>query len=127
MARPSKLTPERRKAIIDMIGYGVFAETAARAAGISPSTYYLWLQRGNAGEAPFSEFSDAVRAREAAVEVEAVSVLKAAAEDGDWRAAMRFLERRFPSRWGRGRRREYVVEATLESLIPASWSTFSSR
>jgi hypothetical protein len=51
MGRPTKLTPERHRRIVEAIRAGCYAEVAARAAGIVPSTYYDWLQRGQNGEA----------------------------------------------------------------------------
>jgi hypothetical protein len=101
VARPTKLTPEVRERVADAIGLGAYAEQAARAAGISPSTYYDWLRRGEAGEEPFSEFSETIRVREAQAEVDAIRVIRQAADGGDWRAAGHYLERRHPERWGR--------------------------
>jgi transposase-like protein len=101
VARPTKLTPEVREQIAESIRAGAYAEQAARAAGISPSTFYDWLRRGEAGEAPFSEFSETVRAREAEAEVAAVTMIRQAAEAGDWRAAAHYLDRKHPERWGR--------------------------
>src|SRR5665809_23115 len=45
MARPCKLTPERQERIVAGLRGGAFAEVAARAAGVSPSTFYVWLER----------------------------------------------------------------------------------
>jgi len=100
VARPTKLTTQVRERIAESIQAGAYAEQAARAAGIAPSTYYEWIKRGESGEQPFSEFSEAVRAREAEAEVAAVTVLRDAAQAGDWRAAAHYLERRHPERWG---------------------------
>ncbi len=104
MARPTKLTPEVRERIVGSIRAGAYAEQAARAAGIAPSTYYDWLRRGEAGEPTFSEFSEALRAGEAEAEIAAVATIREAAQAGDWRAAAHYLERRHPERWGRGTR-----------------------
>jgi transposase len=101
IGRPTKLTPTVQAAIAESIAAGAYPEQAARAAGIGRSTYYEWLQRGQAGEQPFSDFLDTLRAREAHAEVVAVTVLRDAAAAGDWRAAAHLLERRFPERWGR--------------------------
>ena len=112
MARPTKLTPQVRERIAESIRAGAYAEQAARAAGITPSTYYDWIKRGEAGERPFSEFSDAVRACEAEAEVAAITVLRDAAQTGEWRAAAHYLERRHPERWGR--RERHHVESRVE-------------
>lgn len=48
MARPTKLTYEIVNIITTLIEGGVPREHAARAAGIHPSTLYVWLARGDA-------------------------------------------------------------------------------
>ncbi len=102
--RPTKLTPKVHECVVASIRAGAYAEQAAKAAGIVPSTYYDWIRRGEAGEWPFSEFSEAIRAGEAEAEVAAVTILREAAQAGDWRAAAHYLERRHPERWGRHER-----------------------
>jgi len=112
VARPTKLTPKVRERIVESIRAGAYAEQAARAAGIAPSTYYGWLRRGEAGEPTFSEFSEALRAGEAEAEIAAVATIREAAQAGDWRAAAHYLERRHPERWGR--RERHHVESRVE-------------
>jgi hypothetical protein len=108
MARPTKLTPERIEGITAAVRGGAYAEVAARANGISPSTYYQWMARGERGEPEFQEFSEAVREAEAVAEVNACACLEAAWSNGDWRAAIKYLERRYPKRWAeRSRIREW--------------------
>lgn len=116
VARPTKLTPAVRDAILASIEAGAYAEQAATAAGIAASTYYSWVARGEEGESPFSEFVDALHAREAIAEVAAITVLQEAAAGGDWRAAAHFLERRFPKRW---RRHDSTEVTTVEPITRA--------
>ena len=78
---------------------GAFAEVAARAAGVSPSTFYVWLERGRRGEQPFLEFLEAVELADAEIEVEVSTALADAARNGNWRAAEVFLKLRFGARW----------------------------
>jgi len=120
VARPTKLTPKVRERIVESIRAGAYAEQAARAAGIAPSTYYDWLRRGEAGEQPFSEFSEALRAGEAEAEVAAVANIREAANAGDWRAAAHYLERRHPERWGR-RARPGLEHAEVRGDAPADF------
>ena len=47
VARPTKLTPAVAERILSAIRAGNFMEVAARYAGISPSTLYRWLERGD--------------------------------------------------------------------------------
>jgi len=109
MARPSKLNDELQARIVKTLSDGNYADTAARANGISPSTYYRWLQLGESDTASVhGAFLEAVRTAEAAAEVAAVTAVRSAMPE-DWRAAVAFLERRHPARWARreaGRRDE---------------------
>lgn len=99
MGRPSKLNDDRRDRIIRAVRAGNYREAAARAAGIAPSTLYAWLERGAAEETgPYYEFSEALQRAEAEAEVFAVATIRKAMPD-DWRAAVTYLERRYPSRW----------------------------
>jgi hypothetical protein len=101
VARPTKLDPERQERILDAIRAGSYAEPACRAAGIAESTYYRWLQRGEAEDRGiYADFVQAVRCAEAEAEVKAVEVVQLKMLE-DWRAAIAFLERRHPSRWRR--------------------------
>ena len=100
MARPTKLTVETQERIIEAIKLGNYAETAACYAGIHKATYYRWMERGECEEdGCYREFRDAVAQASAEAEVRAVKVIQDAMPT-DHRAAMRYLERRFPSRWG---------------------------
>lgn len=126
MARPTKLTPDVRDRVATMIRSGAYAEQAARAAGIAPSTYYSWLERGEGGERPFSEFSEAVKTAEAQAEQQRVEHIQDAADAGTWQAAAWWLERRFPGRWGRRSAEpparspavsEYDLDAEVDRLL----------
>lgn len=105
MGRPTKLTPEVHKRIVDMVRAGNYPEIAAQAAGINSATYYRWMQKGEDGTAPYGEFREAVKEAQAAAESHAVTTIRKAAMDGTWQAAAWYLERSKPERW---RRRENV-------------------
>jgi transposase len=108
MARPTKLTPEVMERVVRAVRAGNYPEAAARAAGISPATYYRWMKEGEkASRGIKREFHDAIRQAEAEVEVEIVArILKAVPED--WRAGITFLERRHSGRWGRRQAHEHT-------------------
>jgi hypothetical protein len=111
MARPTKLTAKVQRQIVESIRSGSYAETAARSAGVSRRTYQRWLERGEsdaAADRPFRAFRAQVRKAEADAELRAVNVIRDAMPN-DWRAAMTYLERRYPERW---RRREHVDVAS---------------
>jgi hypothetical protein len=102
MGRPTKLTPELQKKIVKLVRDGNYFETAAQAAGIAKSTLYDWLKRGEAGEEPFAEFSNALKKAEAEAEVDVVATIRAGLRDApQWQSAMTFAERRWASRYAR--------------------------
>ncbi len=105
MARATKLTPERGERIEKAVRAGNYLDSAARSAGVHPSTLYRWLQRGDEEtEGIYYDFAQEVRRAEAEAEVHAVAVLRKAMAD-DWRASLAYLERRHPG-WRRGETRE---------------------
>ena len=109
MGRRTKLTPEVQKRICDAVRGGNFFEVACEWAGVSASTGYDWIQRGE-GTHPlrrktkqYVEFVDAVRAAEREAEVSLVVKWR---QVDDWRAIAEFLSRRFPERWTPRQRQE---------------------
>jgi transposase len=106
VGRPTKLTPRVQERIVRLIEAGSYAEPAARAAGISASTFYSWMERGELeDDGIFREFREAIKRAEAEAEVRAVNVVTGAMPRS-WQAAMTFLERKHPDRWGRRSRAE---------------------
>ncbi len=123
MGRPTKLTPAVSAAICESVKGGVYIETACQANNISTSTYYRWLDKAddpNAGD-EFREFRDASARARAEVEARHVSLIDQAARGpvlGDWRAAAWYLERSFPTRYGRQERIEHTsVEGGAITLV----------
>lgn len=108
--RPSKLTVAVQARIVEALEAGQFLATAARAAGVHPSTVRRWVERGEAEEQrrtdggaarvteqPFHAFAAAVEQADATAEGRAVATITASP---DWRAAAWYLERRHPTTWG---------------------------
>lgn len=115
MARPTKLTKKLQDKICNAIRAGNYIETASAYAGISKSTLYDWLKRGEREKVRVSknsrarirkkeriyvEFSDAVEKALADSEVRDVAIIANAAKE-NWQAAAWRLERKFPNKWGR--------------------------
>ena len=130
--RPTKLTPEVRDRIIEALRAGNYQDAAAAYAGIGPATFYRWMERGRAADAEpdYREFREAVERARAEAEVRNVALVQRSAADGTWQAAAWFLERSYPSRWGRRERHEVtgadggpvaltVDPETLESKVAA--------
>ena len=99
--RPTKLTPEVRDLIVDGINAGLtFGLTCARA-GVSPATFYRWLEKGETAKSGvFREFCDTVSRAKADSAMRLVSQITLQAPT-DWRAAAFLLERRFPDDYGK--------------------------
>ena len=100
MSRPTKLTPDVQQTLVFALSEGATIEHACDYAGINPDTFYAWMQRGAAGEAEFSEFSESVtRARGRGV-VTDLSTISKAGLAGDWKAAAWRLQHRYPAEYG---------------------------
>ncbi len=101
MARPSKLTPEVQKRLVEAIKAGNYYEAACGFAGIGYSTFRRWMIRGEkAKSGKYRQFWEAVTRAELEAEVRMVAQWQKHMPE-DYRAIRDFLERRFPDRWGR--------------------------
>ena len=122
--RPSKLTKTVAAKIVEYLEVGNYQETAARAAGISRSTFHRWMKRGadaksRGKDSRYRDFRDNVKKAEAVAEVAAVKCVIDASET-KWQAAMTFLERKFPERWSRGERVEHsgtIEQPTIDLSV----------
>jgi len=109
IGQPSKLTPEVQAKVIEALAAGNYAQVAADYAGIANRTYYSWIERGHAAEKldpvpaleqPYLQFMQAVKEAETKSHMRAVALVQMAM-GSDWKAAMTYLERKFPAMWGR--------------------------
>jgi hypothetical protein len=99
VGRPTSLTPEVAKIIVDAMHAGNYLETAAALAGISVATLRNWLRVGRRGESPeLADFAQAVTQARAIAEVRDLDRI---GRDPSWQSAAWRLERRHPKRWGR--------------------------
>lgn len=128
MGRPDRLTKERHERIVQLIRNGVYIQTACEANGIGTSTYYRWLENADNPDADpkYREFREAITRARAEAEARHVLHVEQAART-DWKAAAWFLERSFPTRYGRQQRIEHtgadggaITLAGLESLMGVS-------
>lgn len=109
--RRLSLDSKIREGIVLAISGGAYNAVAARAVGISETTFYRWMEQGELDaeleeETEFRELWEQVKKAEAEAEVYAVAKVIEAAQGGDWRAAMTYLERKYPKRWARREVRE---------------------
>ena len=100
VGRRCKLTPDVTAQIVEAIEAGNRQETAARLAGIAETTLYDWMRRGEKGEVPFSQFSQAIKKARAVSETEDIKTIRQAAKRGHWQASAWRLERSLPDAWG---------------------------
>jgi transposase len=103
VGRPSDIgDAEVLKQLLEAIADGNYMETACHLVGLSKVTVHNWTKRGEAGEAPFDRFVNAVKAAEARAEAKMVANVRRASELPQfWAAAATHLERRHPDRWGK--------------------------
>jgi transposase len=115
MGRPSKLTEERQEKVLEALRAGNYLETAAAYAAISYQTLNEWRKR-------FPEFSEAVEKARADAEARMVAVIMKAAPVS-WQAAAWWLERSFPSRYGRRTR----INVTAKPVVDVSKLTIDEQ
>lgn len=110
--RPTKLTPQVSKSVCDFIRLGSCLEVAAQAAGVTRTTLYDWIGKGNQaleaieqnwnpqeGTEPYIKFVQDVRVAAAEAELLDIERIDKAAENGVWQAAAWKLERRHQDRY----------------------------
>ena len=103
MARTTKLTSELTQKIVTAIRAGNYAKVAAALVGISEATYYSWLEQAKKPDASpeLLEFLESIERAEALAEIDSVTRIRQAADNGTWQAASWLLERKHGERWGR--------------------------
>lgn len=115
--RPTKLTPDVHKRIVDAVATGNYYEAACGYAGVSYQTLRNWIQRGEAAKSGrYFEFLEALTRAEAQCEVRMVAQWQAAMPE-DWRAIRDFLERRHNGRWGRKDTRELTGDVSAPLIF----------
>lgn len=101
IGRKSKLTPEIQEKIVSAVRAGNYSFVAAEFAGIGERTFYKWMEKGEARPgSTYGQFRQAVKSAEREAEVRAVAIIQNLMTS-NWQAAMTFLERKYPDRWGR--------------------------
>ncbi len=99
--RPTKLTPFVKKRLLEAALEGASYRDAAEYAGISEDTLRVWRQENEAFAAEF-------RQAEGTAAISRCRTLKKSSDEGDWRAALSWLERRRAADWSP----KQIIEAT---------------
>lgn len=100
--RPTKLTPAVTDKIVSILRSGSSRADAAVFAGVCRRTVEDWMTQGAGGSAKpaLKEFSRRVLEAEISAKIEMVAVITKAAREGDWKAALAFLQCRYGAEWG---------------------------
>lgn len=116
--RKLKLSPFLIKQAEEVLQKGVPQEAAAEILGIGKTTWFRWLQEADALPTTHikAQFREAVTRARAHAEADMVGVLKAAGNT-DWRAALAFLERAYPTRWAARKRVELAHEGSVRAEV----------
>jgi len=115
--RPSKFTKARKERIVQAIQAGCTYEMAADYAGITRSTLWNWLKKGeDPKQKSYCTFLDQVKKAEVEGAMVHLGTI-AQASQKDWKASAWMLERRHGySRDGIQRKEEPVVELPTNTL-----------
>jgi hypothetical protein len=90
---------------------------AARVAGISPNTFWRWIKRGREERrGPYRDFYREVQMATAHPEALAVGIIHREMRN-NWRAAMAYLERKFPKRWSQ-RAARFAKDSSNRRSLP---------
>ena len=108
VGRPTKYVPETIQAIIASLAIGNTKEDSAVAAGVTYTTMRQW-------ELDYPEFSEATQKAQAQARQRMVGTIAKAAADGNWVAAMTYLERRDPEHWARRDRMDIQIDVRKEA------------
>ncbi len=126
VGRPSRLTPERSKVLLEGVKMGLTYKLACARSGITFTTFRKWIEKGEqqaTGE--YRDFLDLLTKAEADGAAQSIAAIKIAAQK-DWRAAAWMLEARHPEEYGRKRLEvtgknggpvEQIVEATVQAQV----------
>lgn len=119
VGRPCKLTPDVQARICAVLAVGGTYKLAAIAGGVSQSGLRSWLERGRRvlewaerreadgepadiaeDDRPYAELVQATDKAMLTPALVALQAIQTAAKDGDWRAGLAWLERRYPRDFG---------------------------
>jgi len=123
--------PQIVDALCELLGQGNYIQVAAALVGLPYHTLTAWKRQAQAAyevpvdqeltamEAAYIALDLRIKHAKSAAEANLVAVITIAARrDMDWRAAMEFLARRYPERWGKQRSElELKGNVTIESLV----------
>ena len=124
--RPSKaLDAKMVKALTDLLRAGAMIDAACAAVGISRTSFFDWMKRGQADKSGiYNDFADAVKKALADAENSLVAGIRNAGTT-QWQAMAWLLERRFRERWSRdlpGSETRPIANSTPPTVTPRKTS-----
>lgn len=117
MARPTILDAQLQTEIVNLLTLGATIEDCCAAVGITKTSYYEWVKRGNRGrkgDELYTEFSNAVTRARVQARMAAITTVRRAIKADDVNAAQWYLERSDPANWGK---RTFVEGNLSVSLV----------
>ncbi len=111
------LTPAVAAQLIDGAKLGMFRSAVAESVGLDPDVLDTWLTMGFSSSAvdPYRRFAREYRAAEQLAQLPYLQAIQAAATQ-DYRAAIAWLELRYPEQWGP----KATKNTSAGSLVPSS-------
>lgn len=109
MARPLKFDDVTVERILAALRAGNTEADAAAYAGVDDATMRRW-------KAKDAQFRAAVQVAKAGAKIFAVTTIHKAIQSGSWKAALAWLERRYPSEWGKRDTLDINIRAEAERI-----------
>ena len=124
MVYPSKLTKEVREGIVQLVKNGISLDYAAQKHKISREAIRLWCRQGEADLAagkPTTKHAKLVaeinEARGFLLSLMEGTIVHAAIRKQDWKAAVTYMERQEPAKWGRKDMLRVEVDGAMQELL----------
>ena len=122
MARPTKLTPEVHEAIVDGINAGLTFRLSCARAGVTPATFYNWLEKGEVAQSgALMEFFNAVERAKADSALRLISQITLQAPAGPAVRTAMMATRWSGSVWPHAQIRPVTV--LRPSVLGAAWES----
>jgi hypothetical protein len=102
---------------IEFVRDGNYMTDVCYAMGITPQAYYKWVENAEIGIEPYVSFVTEIQKAKALAVIDKVKIIKDAGDNGDWVAAMTFLERTQKDKFGRSERMEIKEDKDVQIEI----------
>jgi hypothetical protein len=103
--RKTLCTPALTQRVCKHISNACTVQSACECEGISTKSFFEWLNKGEAGQRPYSKFRDAVMRAKGWFKAR---VCKSVIEEKDWRARLELLSRIYPDEFARTVERTFL-------------------